>query len=134
LGDWQVIVPLLQFWLDQWAALLSRVPEGIALAVILLPVALAIFSKRMIVVLGCILLAVIAFCVFFVPSNTAVVLATSVYLSSLIVALSGISARRKAGALQAEFASLREDVNGLLATEERRYLMELRSTTEDTER
>jgi hypothetical protein len=134
LEDWHFVVPLLRAWLDEWAALLSRVPEGVTLAVVFLPVALAIFSKRITVVLACILLAIIIFCAFVVPSNTTVVLATGIYLGSLIVALSGIGARRKAGAVQAELASLREDVNGLLAAEERRYLTELRSTTKDPDR
>ena len=89
---------------------------------------LAIFSKRLIVALGCILLAVIAFCIFVAPSNMAVTLATGVSLGSLIIALSGI--------LQAEFASLREDVkrlleevNGLSNAEQRRFMKELKSVS-----
>jgi hypothetical protein len=122
LGDWQLIIPLLQSWLDQWAALLSNVPEGMALAAILLPVVLAIFSKRLILVVGCILLAVIAFCAFAAPSNVATTLATGIYLASLVIALSGIVARRKAMVLQAEIASetasQRSDVNNLLVRED----------------
>jgi len=128
LSDWHLIVPLLDSFLDQWAALLSRIPEGAALAVILLPVALAIFSKRMAIVLGCLLLAVIAFFAFFAPSNTPVILATGIYLGSLVIALSGISARRKATALRAELTKLREDVNALSAAEERRFMRQLKST------
>ena len=129
--DWQLIVPLLQSWLDQLAVFLSRVPQGIALAAILLPVALAIFSRQMVAVLGCILLAVIAFCALVAPSNMAVTLASGAYLGSLIIALAGIVARRKAGALEAiraEFANLRKDVNRLSAAEQRRVLIELRSS------
>ena len=129
--DWQLIVPLLQSWLDQLAVLLSRVPQGITLAAILLPVALAIFSRQMVAVLGCILLAVTAFCALVAPSNTAVTLASGAYLGSLIIALAGIVARRKAGALEAiraEFASLRKDVERLSAAEQRRVLIELRSS------
>jgi hypothetical protein len=135
--DGQLIVPLLQSWLDQWAALSSKFPQGIALAAILLPVALAIVSKRLIVVLGCILLAVIAFCALVAPSDTAMTLATGVYLGSLIIALSGIVARRAARVRQAEFASLRkdvnrlrQDVNGLSHAEQRRFMKQLTSTNE----
>jgi hypothetical protein len=120
LADWQLIVPLVQSSLDQWAALLSNVPEGLALAAILLPAVLAIFSKRLIVVLGCILLAAIAFCAFVAPSNVAT-LATAIYLTSLVFALSGIVIRPRAMVLQAgiasEIASLRSDVNDLLVRE-----------------
>lgn len=123
--DWQLIVPLMLLWLDQWAALSSRVPESIVVAAILLPIALAIFSKRIGVVSVCTLLAVIAFCTFVAPSKMPVTLATGIYLISLIIALSGILARRKARALQAEFASLRQDVNHLLEVEKRRILNKL---------
>jgi hypothetical protein len=60
-----------------------------------------------------------------------VTLASGAYLGSLIIALAGIVARRKAGALEAiraEFASLRKDVKRLSAAEQRRVLIELRSS------
>jgi len=46
-----------------------------------------------------------------------------------MVALSGIFARRRAEAIQAEFSRLRSDVNELLAAENRRFLLELKSST-----
>jgi hypothetical protein len=131
LPDWQLIIPLLQSWLDQLAVFLSRVPQGIALAAIFLPVALAIFSRQIVAVLGCILLAVIAFCALVAPSNMAVTLVSGAYIGSLIIALAGIVARRKAGAfeaIRAEFANLRKDVKRLSAAEQRRVLIELRSS------
>jgi hypothetical protein len=89
---------------------------------------LAIFWKRLIVVLGGILLAVIAFCAFVAPSNTVVTLAIAVYLGALIIALSGI--------LQVEFASLRDDVKhlreevkGLSQAEQSRFMKELKSVS-----
>jgi len=129
LGDWQLVIPVVQSWLSQWAAFLSRAPEGAALAAMLLPIALAVFSKRLIVLLGCILLAAIAFCAFAAPSNIAVTLATGVFLGSLIIALSGIVARRTARVHQAEFASLQEDVKRLSDAEQRRFLRELKSSS-----
>jgi hypothetical protein len=131
MGDWQLIVPLLQSWLDQWAGLLSRAPEGWALAALLLPLALAIFSRQMIAALGCILLAAIALCALVSPSSATAVLATGLYLGSLIVALSGVLARRRARQFQAELASLRSDVNRMLAAEESRFLSELRSSSKE---
>jgi hypothetical protein len=119
----------MQSWFDQWAALLSSVPEEMALAALLLPVVLAIFSKRVIVVLGSFLLALLALCAFVAPTNMAVTLVTGSYFGSLMVALSGIFARRRAEAIQAEFSRLRSDVNELLAAENRRFLLELKSST-----
>ena len=129
--DWHFVGPLVQSWLDQWAALLSRLPEGVAIAAILLPVVLAIFSRRMVVLVSCIIGAVIVFCTFVAPSYAAVILAAGVYLGSVIVALTGIVSRRKAPALHADFAQLRRDVDNLLAAENRRFLSGLRGSKEE---
>jgi hypothetical protein len=135
--DGQLIVPLLRSSLDKWAALLSKSPEGIALAAISLPVVLAMFSRRLIVVLGCIILAIIAFCALVAPSNVAVTLATGIYLGSLLIVLLGTATRRTARVRRVEFASLqkevnrlRQDVNGLSHAEQRRFMKELTSTSE----
>jgi hypothetical protein len=120
-----------QSWLDQWAALLSRLPEGVAIAAVLLPVVLAIFSRRMVVLVSCIIGAVIVFCTFVAPSYTAVVLAAGVYLGSLIVALTAIVSRRKTPAVHADFVQLRRDVDHLLAAENRRFLSGLRGSKEE---
>jgi len=128
LGDWQVITPLVQSWLGQWAALLSNIPDAVMLAASLLPIALAVFSKRLIVLLVCILLAVTFFCALIAPSNVAVTLATSAYFGSVILAVSAIVSRRKAKVHRAEFARLREDVQHLLNAEHRRFLNKLGSS------
>ena len=129
--DWHLVGPLVQSWLDQWAALLSRLPEGVAIAAVLLPVVLAIFSRRMVVLVSCIIGAVIVFCTFVAPSYTAVVLAAGVYLGSLIVALTAIVSRRKTPAVHADFVQLRRDVDDLLAAENRRFLSGLRGSKEE---
>ena len=133
MGDWQ-LVPLLQSYLDQWAALLSGLPEGIVFAALLLPIALGVFSKRVIVPLACTLLAAIALCALVAPTGIAVTLATGAYFGGLIVAVAAFGARRRTGALQAELANLRADVDRLLSAEERHYLTQLRSLTEEKER
>jgi hypothetical protein len=120
--QWQIVDWPFQSLLDQGAALLSKVPVGMALAATLLPVALAIFSKRLTVMLGCTLLALIAFSVFVAPSNVATTLVAGAYFGSIMFAVSGIVSRRKAKAHRAEFALLREDVKRLLDAEHRRIL------------
>jgi hypothetical protein len=120
--QWQIVDWPFQSLLDQGAALLSKVPVGMALAATLLSVALAIFSKRLTVMLGCTLLALIAFSVFVAPSNVATTLVAGAYFGSIMFAVSGIVSRRKAKAHRAEFALLREDVKRLLDAEHRRIL------------
>ena len=134
LGDWQLLTPLTQSWLGQGTALASKIPEGVALAALLVPVALAIFSGRVFVLLGCLLLTTISFCALVAPANIPVTLAAGVYLGSVIIALSGIVARQKARARQAEFARLREDVERLLNDEQRHFLKGLRSSEKEADR
>jgi hypothetical protein len=131
LRDWNLIGPLVQSWLDQSAVLLSRVPEGVAIAAILLPVVLAIFSRQMLILVSCTIGAAIVFCTFIAPSYAALTLAAGVYLGCVIIALIGIVSRRKAAALHADFAQLRRDVDSLLAAENRRFLSGLRASTEE---
>jgi hypothetical protein len=126
------VAPIAHSWLSQWATLVSEIPEEVALAAVLVPIALAIFSKRAIAIGGSTLLAMIALCAFVAPSDGAAVLATGVYLGSLILALSSIVARHKSKALLAEVASLRKDVdrlrgdvNMLSHAEQRRFMREL---------
>jgi hypothetical protein len=130
LQDWHLVGPIVQSWLDQAAALLSRLPEGVMIAVILLPVLLAFFSRRMVVLVSCIIGAVIVFFAFEAPSYAAVILAAGVYFGSVMIALTGIVSRRRVPALHADFAQLRRDVDDLLAAENRRFLSGLRVSTE----
>jgi hypothetical protein len=130
LDDWQLIGPRMHSWLDQGAGLLSSVPESAALAAILLPVALAIFSKRIIIVVCCLVLSVIAFYFFVAPSNGPVTLAFGFYFGSLLVALSGIAAHRRARSFRVELERLKKNVNDLLAADEKRLLHQLKSSLE----
>jgi hypothetical protein len=126
------VAPIAHFWLSQWATLVSEIPEDVALAAVLVPIALAIFSKRAIAILGSTLLAMTALCAFVAPANGAAILATGVYLGSLILALSSIVARQKSKTLQAEVASLRKDMDRLRGditmlshAEQRRFMRDL---------
>ena len=134
MDGWQLVVPYLQSYIDQWATYLSRLPEWIVFAALLFPIALGILSKRLLVFVACVLFAAIAFCAIFAPSNIAVTLATGLYFGGLIVAVAGLVARRGTRALEAELAILRGDVDRLLSAEERRYLSKLRSPGQEKER
>jgi hypothetical protein len=124
--------------LAQWATLVSKTPDDLAFAAVLVPIALAIFSRRPIAIWVSTLLAIIALCAFVAPSNGAAILATGVYLGSLILALSSIIARRKSKTLQAEVASLRKDMDRLRGgvtmlshAEQRRFMRRLNQQSSD---
>jgi hypothetical protein len=132
------VTPVVHSWLSRWATLVSETPVELAFAAVLVPIVLAIFSKRPIAIWGSTLLAIIALCVFVAPSNGAAGLATGVYLGSLILALSSIVAGRKGKALQAEVASLRKDMDRLRGdvtvlshAEQRRFMRELNKQSDD---
>jgi hypothetical protein len=131
LQDWHLVGPLVRSWLDQGAVLLSRLPEGVAIAAILLPVVLSFFSRRMIVLVSCIVGAVIVFFSFVAPSYAAAILAAGAYLGTVIIALAGVVSRRKAAARHHDLAQLRRDVDNLLAAENRRLLNGLRVPAEE---
>jgi hypothetical protein len=112
LGDWQVVTSL-QAWLGQWSALLSAIPEGVVVTAMALPIALAILSKRLIVLLASALLALASLCVLVAPSNLAGTIASGFYLISLTIALSGIVLSRKMAAVRAKIVDLEKDMNRL---------------------
>ena len=131
--QWQIVDWPFQSWLDQGTALNSKIPVSMALAATLLPVALAIFSKRLTVILGSALLALVAFSVFVAPSNMANTLVAGAYFGSIVFAVSGIVSRRKAKVHRAEFALLREGVKRLLDAEHRRILKKVTSSKKEAD-
>jgi hypothetical protein len=132
------VAPIVHSWLSQWATLASEIPEDVALAAVLVPIALAIFSTRAIAMWGSTLLAMIALCAFVAPATGTAILAIGVYLGSLILALSSIVTRHKSKTLQADVARLRKDmdrsrgdVNILSHAEQRRFMRELNQQSMD---
>jgi hypothetical protein len=122
------IVPVLQGWADQWAKILSSLSVEIAMALSLLPIALALVSKRWGVIAGCAILSFCAFLIFISPSNLAQILEATLYLGSLVIAASAIFARRKAKGIEINLATLRAEVDDLSAAEQRRLLRDIRSS------
>jgi hypothetical protein len=126
LEHWPVVITVVQDWLDGWAAFLSRLPTELTLAVLLLPIVLAIFSRNIALSLGCIISVVAATLVFLAPAHTAVILGTALYLGSVVASLSAIIARRKFSKFD-EFAVLQRQVNDLMAAEQTRLMRDMRS-------
>lgn len=127
LDHWPAIAPVMQDWLDQWTALLSGLPRELAVALLLLPIALAIISRNIALGLGCVVMVFAASLVFVMPAHTAVILGSALYVGSIIVSLSAIIARRRSKKIQDEFDVLHWPVNDLLTAESRRLLLDIRS-------
>jgi hypothetical protein len=107
----------MQSWLDHFPALLSGITPGILAT--LVPVALAIFSRRRTLILALALVFILL-----APANAAEIVAITL---CLIIAVLGIVTRRKARAIQAEIDQLRQDVNSLSIGPGRLFMKELKS-------
>ena len=127
LDHWPAVAPVMQDWLDQWTALLSGLPRELAVALLLLPIALAIISRNIALGLGCVVIVLAASLVFVMPAHTAVILGSALYVGSIIVSLSAIIARRRSKKIQDEFDVLHSQVDDLLTAESRRLLLDIRS-------
>ncbi len=127
--NWQVILSALHSWLDQASAFLTSLPTAeIIFAALFLPVALALFARSGFAFLGTLLLATLALLNVLEPTFSAFTLAICAYIGSLIVALSGIRARRRNAATSAELISLRNEVDELAQAESRRFVAELKTS------
>lgn len=116
----------MQSWLNQIIS--GIIPE---IAAILVPVVLAILSRRLSIVLSSLILALASVCILLAPAKAAEIIAISFYFGSVIIAASGFVAHRKADALQTQIDQLRQDVNSLSIASGRRFVKEL---NEDKER
>lgn len=126
--NWQVILSALHSWLDQASAFLTGLPAAeIIFAALFLPVALALFARSSFAFLGTLLLVTLALLNVLEPTFSAVTLAICAYIASLIVALSGIRARRRDAATSAELVRLRNEVNELAQAESRRFVADLKA-------
>jgi hypothetical protein len=126
-NTWQLVVPLLQSWLDEWTAILASIPQAAVYCAVVVPVGLALISKQSLIVLGSLVLALTAILALAVPSDAIATVATGALLASILVAAAGIVRRRKDLAVRTEFDGLRLEVNHLLEARERRFLKELRA-------
>jgi len=102
-------------------------PTSIQLAALVLPIALAVYSRQGFAVAGAIFLAVGAILIIVEPDFIRTIVAVGAYLGSIIVAGVGISAHRKYRSMREQVATLRSEVNHLLVAESRRFMVELKS-------
>jgi hypothetical protein len=134
LKSWQVIFAPLQAVLDHLPTLLADIPSGAMLSVLLVPLVIAAISRRLFNFLGASLLAIIPPLVLLKQTSDAPIFAAGAYIGSLIVALSGIAARRRDLALLHKMTSLRAEVNQFAEAESRRFLVKLKSHEKDSSR
>lgn len=119
--------------LDQAARFLTNLPEGVIIAGIVLPLLLALLSRRPLAALAALLLGILTYVILIRPAYVTPALAINGYLGSLLIALLAIRSWQKDRARSAEFAALQKEVAELHQTEERRMLIELRSAEELTQ-
>jgi hypothetical protein len=129
--DWVATLSLLQGWLDQWGAIVSRLSAELSMGLILPSVLLSILSRRWDVIAGSAILALSAFLVVISPPNVVSIISAGLYIGSLLLAVSALFGRRRARHLEGELAELRAQVNALSTSEHRRLLRDIRSSSRD---
>ena len=125
-NEFDSILPAISVAFAKLDALFPTIPIAIALAAFLIPIVLALFSKRTIVFLGCMLIAAIALSVLLHPSSIASIMGAGAYVGSILLAIFGIQMRRKASAVHTELMNFRSELDELRSIEETRYLSELK--------
>ena len=85
----------LQQFFDLAEAVLANEPTNIWLVCFVVPVALALFSKRLLVFLGSLLMVGLALLAILSPSSINLFVVTGAYVGGLLVAISGIQNRRR---------------------------------------
>jgi hypothetical protein len=128
----------MQKWLDKLDSLLpniavppdipilSEVPKVILILALVLPVVLALFSRRIVIVLGTLLILGTAVLFLVQPATHTMTAIASAYAGSILIAIFGIQSKRKSIANHAEFMDLRTELNNLRNAVERQYLADLK--------
>lgn len=125
---------LLPNYLDQVPGLLEPIgrhlgsmPWVAKLAVILVPVLVAAFSRHTITILAVLLLSAITLAVLSAPALVATIVMLGAYAGALLAAAAGISFRRRQRTQQSELETLKASLAELSDAEQRRFLAQLKS-------
>jgi hypothetical protein len=120
-------IALLKSWIDQLTAFLGLIPEEFVLLAAIIPIVLTLFARSVSAFLGVLLLSAAACALALDPSAATPIIVVATYIGSLVLALSVIRARRRTAAIEAELASMRSELNGLVEAEQRHLMIQLKS-------
>jgi uncharacterized membrane protein YccC len=121
------IVASLAAWLEELYYFLN-VNYVVAAGALIVLVAMALATKRVLAFVGVLLLSTVALlCLIGIPDFAPLSMIAS-YIGALAIVLVSIQSRRKSEAIQADLTALRTDVNQLLQAETRRFLADLKSS------
>jgi hypothetical protein len=125
--NWQAFIALLENGLGEAETLLADLPRGLLIAGLIVPVVLAVISRRVIALLAILCLTALAAVIVTRPAYMATAVAIDSYVGSLLIALLALWSMWKDRTIKAELAELRVELKALAQAEERRLLMELRA-------
>jgi hypothetical protein len=120
-----IIAAAAQTLMEQITYLMANVNLSVAAAALAIPVVLAAFSRRLSAVALTLLLAAVVIVAIAAPAAAGTLVAVACYVAACILALAALQARRRDRAIQAQIQALKMDVDGLLAAEQRRVIVEL---------
>jgi hypothetical protein len=126
-----LIVAMAAEWLEYVNIFLNLYP-AVAFAALMLPIAISLISRSLLVVVGVLFLMAVALLALTGVPNLAAITIIASYVGAIIIALAAIRSRRRAQAVHADLIALRADVNQLLQAQSRRLLVELNSGKSDS--
>jgi uncharacterized membrane protein len=125
---------LLQSYLDQIPGLLETTGQSLGsmpwvakIAVILVPILIATFSRHIITIVAVVLLSAVTLGILAAPAFATTIVVLGAYSGALLLALAGINLRRRRSAQQIELETLKASLAELSDAEQRRFLMQLKS-------
>jgi hypothetical protein len=118
-------------WLEYVNIFLNLYP-AVAFAALMLPIAISLMSRSLLVVVGVLFLMAVALLALTGVPNLAAITIIASYVGAIIIALAAIRSRRRAQAVHADLIALRADVNQLLQAQSQRLLVELNSGKSDS--
>jgi hypothetical protein len=128
---WQPTLLMVQHWLDRWCTSISDLPLPVILGLLLLPIVLATASRKIILVLICLIMVVAAGLIFIAPANAAIIIAIALYIGSVFASLTAIVTRWRR---RDDLAILQMQVGDLLAAEQRRLMRNVGRKAETNDR
>src|SRR5262245_57298008 len=97
------------------------------IAVILVPILIAAFSRQIITIVAVLILSSMTLAILAAPASTATIVMLGAYSGAVLLALAGLNLRRRRSAQQIELETLKASLAELSDAEQRRFLMQLKS-------
>jgi hypothetical protein len=114
-------------WFDHLVSFLPIVPKEAWVVACVLPIALALFSSRPIIVLGSVVAVAVSFLLVMQPHLVYLISAAGAYVGGILVAIYGIHTKRAESTMRAKLTELESKIADLHSAEHKRFIADMQS-------